>query len=637
MKLTEIKGIGEKTKNALESKGIFSCEELAMVLPSSYREISKPTKFLPNSKSITLKLCLLETPKTTFLKGRTITRSKAQDVLSGRVISLSWFNQKFASKAYKCGETYFAYGSSRANDFTVSLMKKNEQELVGMYASYKKMGIKRNVLVGAILGAIEKCGVPSQIPSEIEQKHNLYSLQSSHIICHTSKSRQELKNALHRVQLEQAVKYLQQEGNLRLQTRKQRNAIDCSALPKIISKLPFSLTNSQTKAIKDIITDLSKSLSMNRLVMGDVGSGKTLVAFVSALLFIKNGYQVAFMAPTEILAEQHYKNFIKYFGSDVKSVLLTSSQKDKAKILTEIEDGGAKIVFGTHILSIGTKFSNLGLCVIDEQQRFGVEARANLVQKSATGDTLSLSATPIPRTMLLALSGTMQSTKMEERPYSFNTKTHFVVPLKENDMWEYVKEQEKTFVVCPKIEEEESELGESEMQNSVISVEKSLKKRFGKSMVERIDGTLSKEEQDRAMQRFSSSDAKILVATTVIEVGVDVSNATTMVIMGADRFGLSSLHQLRGRIGRNGKESHCFILLGDKFSTESKKRLDFFRTHTSGFEIAEFDFSSRGAGDVFGTQQSGDYALPFNAEILEEAKAIVAEIGKQKSVLVANN
>ena len=638
MKLTEIKGIGEKSKNALESKGIFSCEELARVLPSSFKEISAPVAFYENAKAITIKVQLLEDPKTAFVKGITITRAKVQDLLSGRVITLTWFNQRFAAKAYKKDEEYVVFGSSRLNDFTVSLAKKTESELVGMYPSYKKTGIKQKVLSAAIIDSIEKCGVESIIPNKIAAKHNLASLEECHKICNTSKNKTDLAHALERIEVERAVSFLLQEGSLRLQSKCKRKPLDCSMAGEIVSCLPYNLTNSQKSAVNEIVSDLYGGSSMNRLVMGEVGSGKTLVAFIAALLFVKNGYQVAFMAPTEILAKQHYNSFNKYFGGMAKSLLVTSSIDGKKQILKEIENGAANLIFGTHILSGAVKFNNLGLCVIDEQQRFGVEARALLAQKSTTGDILSLSATPIPRSVLLSLSGVLSATKMEGRPFAFNAKTYFVGKDKENDMWQYVGSQNKAFVICPRIDEEESEIeADSDSAESVDGVTRKLQKLFGKEQVVRVDGSLQKEQQTKAMQSFSTSKAKIMVATSVVEVGVDVSDASTMVILGANKFGLSSLHQLRGRIGRNGADAHCFILLPSNLTVQAKERLDFFRTHTSGFEIAEYDFKTRGAGDAFGTKQSGEVVLPFSSKVLELSKQIVKEIGGGKSKLIASN
>ena len=636
MKLTELKGIGEKSKNALESKGIFSCEDLATFLPSSFRTISAPQAFEPNKKATTISVCLLENPKTNHIKKLTITRAKAQDTISGRVITLVWFNQSFASKAYKKDQNYIAFGSSRANDFQVSLMTKaeNKEQILGEYAVYKKTGIKRSILQNAIIQSVKSANLASFLPKWVEKSYNLNSLQQSYLALHTSKSASEIQTALERIEIEKAVEFLQNKGEfcaVKSRTRTQKIKTDAAI------NLPFELTVDQQKALADIASDLNSSESMNRLVMGEVGSGKTLVAFISAIHFIKNGYQVAFMAPTEILAQQHKASFDKFFGGEFSSCLLTSSSQCKAQIQNDVQNGAVKMIFGTHILSQSVKFNNLGLVVIDEQQRFGVETRANLVAKSATGDTLSLSATPIPRSVLLSLSGTLKTSKIKHRPFAQNVITHFVPTNRVVDMWNYIKDQGKVFVICPKIEEEDSDIFETQSAKSTKEVQKELSAFFGAQNVLRVDGSFSHEKQNQIMQEFKNTSAKILVATTVVEVGVDIKEASTIVIYNPERFGLSSLHQLRGRVGRNGAEAHCFLLEGENISAQAKERLNFFKNHNNGFEIAEYDFESRGAGDVFGTKQSGEYILPFSQKSLQIAKSILKDIKTQKRVLIASN
>ena len=636
MKLTELKGIGEKSKNALFQKGIFSCEDLAKFLPSSYREISVPQEFASNKKGITISVCLLEEPKTNHIKKLSITRAKAQDLLSNRVITLVWFNQPFAAKAYKKDQKYIAFGTSRQNDFHVSLLSKAEKsdEIIGQYAIYKKTGIKRSVLQNAIIQSIKSVKMASFLPISVEKKYNLKNLSDSYLQLHTSKSTQEIQQALKRIELEKAILFLQNEGEFCVQKNRER-VLNLNTKNEI--SLPFVLTDDQQKAVEEIKADLKKSESMNRLIMGEVGSGKTMVAFIASIYFLQAGYQVAFLAPTEILAQQHKASFDKYFSTLFKSVLLTSTTPNKNEILKDVQNGQAKMIFGTHILSQSANFSNLGLVVIDEQQRFGVETRANLIAKSVTGDTLSLSATPIPRSVLLSLSGTLKTTKIKNRPFEQNIKTHFVSPQRQPDMWDYLKNQSKLFVICPKIEEEDSDIFESNSTKSTQEIQKELGQIFGVQNVLRVDGSFSHEKQNQIMQKFIFSTAKVLVATTVVEVGVDIKDVSNIVIFNPERFGLSSLHQLRGRVGRDGKESHCFLLEGENISKEAKERLNFFKNHNNGFEIADYDFKSRGAGDAFGTKQSGEYVLPFSAETLNFAKAILKDTKAQKRVLIAPN
>lgn len=634
MQLTDIKGIGKKSKEALESKGIFSCSDLAQFVPSSYKEIKAPTSFQPNQKGTTLLAKLLEPPKTQFIKGGSITRAKAQDTLSGRIITLVWFNQRFASKAYKQNNTYAVFGNSRQNDFNVSMAKPQEKmsEMVGLYPAYKKTGINRKTLQNAIMECLNICPPQSIIPAQENQPN----LAEAYKTLHNSTNKDQLNQALKRIQLEQAVQYLLAEGKYNYAAKKRRPGLNTTSLNQILSKIPFKLTNNQNEVLSDILSDFSQPVSSNRLIMGEVGSGKTILSHIAALLAVSNGYQVAIMCPTEILAKQHHDSFKKLFDQMATTAFLTSSNPNRAQIQQQLQNGQIQVVFGTHILSNST-YKNLGLVIIDEQQRFGVETRANLVQKSQTSDTISLSATPIPRSLLLATAGTLKVSKITQRPHKIQTKTHFVGQSKEEDLWNFVEKQPKTIVVCPKIDDEDDPFNQEPQQSSVESLTAQLKKRFGPQNVLRVDGSMQPQDQQNAVYKFKTGPAKILVATTVVEVGIDIPQSNTLIIRGADRFGLSTLHQLRGRIGRNGQESHCFIMLDKNPTEQSLNRLTYFKDHNNGFDIAEYDYQTRGAGDMFGTKQSGDSSIPFSAEVFDAAQQIVSKMQNVKQTNIANN
>lgn len=637
MDLINLKGIGKKSVVALNNKGIFSCSDLAKMLPIKYYNLEQPQAFVPNKKASVIEVELVENPSTQFIKKLTITRVKAQDLNSDRVITLVWFNQRYVKNAYKQGQKYVVYGNSRQNDFLVvsAFASSAKEENLGMYPVYKKVGVSRKVLQNAILQCQEETPISSAISPDIIQDMGIISLEIAYKNVHNSKTEQQLKKALNRIELEQAVEYLLGEGNFIGQKRIVRTPFKDTGFNQFLDCLPFDLTKGQSQSINDIMQDFSKSVSTNRLILGEVGSGKTVVAFLAALVAVKNGFQVAFLAPTEILARQHYNSFNKYFSRVCSSALITSSEEGRTSAENAVKTGLVNVVFGTHVLATSTNFKNLGLVIIDEQQRFGVELRAKMVEKCVTRDCLSLTATPIPRSVLLALSGVLDTSKIEERPSVKNIKTHFIGHSREADMWQFLKEQTKVFVVCPRIEETDDPFEEQEV-SSVKALEKKLKSVFGAGEVLRVDGSMSAEEQKNVMQRFESGKERVLVATTVIEVGVDVPQANAIVICGAERFGLSTLHQLRGRVGRNGQESYCFVMLDKKPSEQTFARLSFFKDNDNGFKIAEYDFNTRGAGDVFGTRQSGESLVMFSSAVLEQATIIVKKMG-QKRVLISNN
>jgi ATP-dependent DNA helicase RecG len=345
---------------------------------------------------------------------------------------------------------------------------------------------------------------------------------------------------------------------------------------------------------------------LNLLLEGDVGCGKTIIAFLVMYFAVLNGKQAVLIAPTEILASQHYKNAQKFFADKgVQLAYLSSSvtKNDRANELNKIASGHAKCIFGTHsLLSDDVVFSNLSLVVIDEQHRFGVAQRARLENKTKGADCIVTSATPIPRTLALTLYGDLNRIVIDEMPArKAKTTTRFVPIEKENAMWEYVKNQAdldgRTFVVAPRISDEEDGV-------SAESIFEKRAKAFG-DKIALLHGKIKDSEKNRIMQDFSDGKIKVLVATTVVEVGIDVPEATTMIVYGADRFGLSQLHQLRGRVGRGEKDAYCFVL-SDTENIETKSRLDYFIKTNNGFELAEYDFKMRGAGDFLGYEQHGN-------------------------------
>ncbi len=417
--------------------------------------------------------------------------------------------------------------------------------------------------------------------------------------------------------------------------------IDKDILLSLKSYIPFSLTSAQKRALKDIFNDMKSGKQMNRLLQGDVGSGKTVIAFICGVLAVKDGYQVAFISPTEILAEQHYNNFKKMFGDDFSSCLLTGSikQKDKKYMKTLIESGDISFVFGTHaILQEDTVFKNLGFVVIDEQHRFGVLQRKVLIEKGYTPDILLMSATPIPRTLSLTFYGDLDISIIDELPPG--RKQILTQAFRQRDIqkvYELVKKEiEKGFsayFVYPLIDESDT----LDLKAATQAYEQAAAF-FGEENVGLLHGRMKSEEKQYLMQRFKNRDLKVLVSTTVIEVGVDVPHATVMVIENAERFGLSQLHQLRGRVGRGGEQSFCYLVYSDKISEDGLKRINAMVKYSDGFKLSEIDLEMRGPGDFFGTRQSGLPDLKFSniikdIDILMSAREDAFEILKDDPFL----
>ncbi|MGF1670807.1 MAG: ATP-dependent DNA helicase RecG, partial [Balneolaceae bacterium] len=390
-------------------------------------------------------------------------------------------------------------------------------------------------------------------------------------------------------------------------------------------KLPFQLTSDQKHALRDIRNDVTSGLQMSRLIQGDVGSGKTVVAAGTMLMAVDNGFQATFMAPTEILAEQHYRTLSSFFdGLDIEIRMLKGKQKTKLRrdVLTSIEGGHCNIVVGTHaVIQESVQFQNLGLAIIDEQHRFGVKQRSQILQKGNHPHLLVMSATPIPRSLAMTIYSDLDISLIREMPAGRKpVKTAIRTEKKRMDLYRFlyanIKEGGQVYFVYPLIEESEA----LDLKDATLGFEK-LKKHFPDFRIGLLHGRMESDEKESVMNSFVSGNLDILVTTTVIEVGVDVSNANVMIIEHAERFGLSQLHQLRGRIGRGTRQSYCILIPGDKISRDGRYRLQKMVETQDGFEIAEADLKLRGPGDFLGTKQSGLPDFKY-ADIVEDQKLL---------------
>ncbi|MGA1847320.1 ATP-dependent DNA helicase RecG [Deferribacter abyssi] len=418
-------------------------------------------------------------------------------------------------------------------------------------------------------------------------------------------------------------------------------SIDLNKLEEIKGYLPFKLTKSQKKVLAEIFNDMSKINQMNRLIQGDVGSGKTIVAFISGVVAVYNNYQVAVIAPTEVLAEQHFFNFTKLFGNKFKVALITgsTSKKDKDFLKEMIMKGKIDFVFGTHaLIQDNVMFHNLGLAIIDEQHRFGVIQRKLLIDKGYNPDILLMSATPIPRTLALTFYGDLDISIIDEMPPGRKPVITKAYSEKEIDkVLKFVKKEidkgHKAYFIYPLIDESDK----IELKAATVNYEK-IKTFFGENLVGLLHGKMKSDEKKEILLKFKNGDLAVLVSTTVIEVGIDVPDATVMIIENAERFGLSQLHQLRGRVGRGDLQSHCILVYSRNITEEGKKRINAMVEYNDGFKISEIDLQIRGPGDFFGTKQSGLPEFKFSnivrdVKILQKARRDAEEILKSDPFL----
>ncbi len=508
-------------------------------------------------------------------------------------------------------------------------------KFVGVYPSSEKLkncGITGKVMGRIMQGALNiSLGLQEDpLPDYILQKYNLVPLRYALRNIHFPDSAEALERARFRLKFEEL--FLLQLSLLKQRFRRSRadNGIPMpkvgEAFNKCYAALPFPLTGDQKKVITEIRDDMKSGHQMNRLLQGDVGSGKTLVAVLSALIAVGNGYQACIMAPTEVLAQQHYRNLQKYLApTGVRSALLTGSTraKERREIHAGLQDGSIGIIVGTHALLEDTVvFNRLGLAIVDEQHRFGVEQRSKLWGKTTDGrppHILVMTATPIPRTLAMTFYGDLDVSVIKELPPGRKpVKTIHGTEGKRSAMYRFLKQEiasgRQVFIVYPIIFENEK-LDYQNLENGIETIRQYFP--FPPYRIAVVHGKLDNEEKDFNMEAFAAGRADILVATTVIEVGVDVPNASVMVIESAERFGLSQLHQLRGRVGRGSEKAYCVLMTGQKMSRESKNRIELMCRTENGFEIAEEDMKMRGPGDLEGTQQSG---LPIQLNIASLAK-----------------
>ncbi len=647
-----LKGIGPHRSEVLAENGVETTRDLLHYFPRRYLDrtsVVAVRDLVEGGPPVTL----VGTVRATgVVPSRRRKRFEVliEDPYGGRVKCV-WFQQvAWISKVFSVDDRVAIHGRpqmyGRVFSFSHPDFDKLDDDgpaldtgrIIALYrgsASLQKAGLTSRAFRRVIHNLFKQRGenIPEILPEWIRNEHKLMDGRVALRAAHFPHSRTELQQATERLKFEELF-FIQMMLALTRQSQQQSSGPAFEPPGPLTSRflsetLPFTLTGGQKAALEDIVADTTSGRQMSRLVQGDVGSGKTVVAVAALLHAIDSGYQGAFMAPTEILAEQHYANLIRYLhplGIKTDVLLGRQSKKEREQVLAGIKTGRTHIVVGTHaIIQDGVDFRKLGLAVIDEQHRFGVMQRAKMFAKGQKPHQLLMTATPIPRSLAMTLYGDLDVSIIRDMPPGRTpVDTRLFFDNRRNDMYDFVRTQiadgRQVYVVYPLVEESEK----LDLKDAQSGCEH-LRVSFPDCTVDLVHGRMKPVEKDRAMGTFRKGKTDILVATTVIEVGVDIPNATVMVIEHAERFGLSQLHQLRGRVGRGSEQSYCLLMADYKRSAESRERLEAMVRTSDGFEISEIDLKIRGAGDFFGTRQSGlpDLRiadLTTDLDILERAR-----------------
>lgn len=639
-----LKGVGEKRAGLLNKLGIFTIEQLFEYYPRDYRDFSQEmlVSDCESGENACIKATLISNVKEHMVR-RGMTLYKCDFTDGKTVIHATLFNQKFLAKSLKIYEDYILFGKIEKR---LSFAEMNSPQILpakdnaGIHPVYRATEKLSSAAIEKLVRtALEQHGEFAEtLPQEIRQKYDLIDLTAAMRNIHFPNSFELLAAARKRLIFEELLTL--QLGLLKLKSKKRREShirIINDFTQEFLHLLPFSPTGAQLRAVKDCVADMQGKYPMNRLLQGDVGSGKTAVAAGVIYTAVKNGFQCALMAPTEILANQHYETLSNLLGgAGIKTELLTGSTPaaEKRRIKAALACGEAQLAIGTHaLIQKDVDFKNLGLVITDEQHRFGVNQRASLAEKGSEVHTLVMSATPIPRTLALMIYGDLDISILDELPPGRQKiRTDVVDSRYHKRLYEFVKKQiaagQQAYIVCPLVE-----AGESDLLPAEEYAEQLANGAFKGINLGVLHGKMNSKSKERVMAGFVSGHIKILVATTVVEVGVDVPNASVMIIENAERFGLSQLHQLRGRVGRGKVQSYC-VLVSDSESETARERLQIMKKYSDGFKIADEDLKQRGPGDFFGNRQHGLPELKIadmlsNTEILAECRRCADDILKE--------
>ena len=615
MKLSMLRSIGEKREKDFNKLGIYEAEDLIRFYPRAYLDLTERTSLKTAYHNDVVLVACEVTRVMPVNYGNKRKMVKAFCSQNGFPFTVVWFNQPYVAQKLKAGE-YLFYGRVQNKFGQISLVNPTFEELdknyrlKGIVPVYSLKGsLSQKIVRTAIKEALQKCDLSSAIPWQIRQKYDLAPLEAAYHQIHNPTDMQSKDNAAERIALEEyfvlisAFKII--KGG-KEEVRLHNYTVSAKEVKEFAGRFGFEFTDGQKNAVNEIFENLYSPTRMNRLVQGDVGSGKTAVALCGIFMAVKSGYTAAYLSPTEVLAAQNYAVLQKYFPEYKVGYLAGGmSAKEKREIKTALKNGEIDILCGTHAIFQGdVEIPKLSFIVCDEQHRFGVAQRNALAEKGEGVDMLVMSATPIPRTLSLIFYGDLDVTTITDKPKARQEISTSIIPeYKYGDMLEYIRKEaesgKQAYFVCAKIDDDE----EGAIM-SVTELYEELKNRLPTVRFGLLHGRMKDKEKAEIMTAFKEKKFDCLVSTTVIEVGVDVPNATMMIIYNAERFGLSQLHQLRGRVGRGAEKSYCFLLMGADGDT-ARERLNTLKESTDGFKIAEKDLEMRGGGDFFGTRQSG--------------------------------
>ena len=649
MNLIKVKGIGEKTEKIFNKLNIFSVEDLIHYYPKNYDIYKEPIAAdeIDNEIIAAIEGEVIKNVEIKIVRNLQVISTTIKDK-KGNQIKVKWFNMPFLRSTLKISSKYVfrgrvnkGFGTLEMEQPQIYTLGKYYEKLMEMQPIYGlTKGLTNNAVIKAVKNSFDtNLEIYEFLEDEQLKEYDLIENRLAIRLIHFPKNLEEYQKARKRIVFNEFFEFIYRMRKLKENDIVVNNNYiikDNSLSDKIIDGLPYTLTNAQKKVICQIRNDIKSERAMQRLIQGDVGSGKTIIAFLTMLDIARHGYQGVLMAPTEVLAKQHYINLLELLEKnniDISVELLTGSTTSASKknIYSKLEKGEVSLIIGTHaVFQDKVKYKNLALVITDEQHRFGVVQRGKLKQKGYNPHVLVMSATPIPRTLAIILYGDLDISIIDELPASRQKIKNCVISKDERaKAYKFIdKELEKNrqvYVICPMVDESDT----MECEN-VIEYSKILKNNLAKNVViEYLHGKMRPQEKNEIMHRFSENEINVLVSTTVIEVGINVQNATVMMVENAERFGLASLHQLRGRVGRGEHQSYCIFVSSSK-NKDKLKRLEILNKYNDGFKIASEDLKLRGPGDFFGIRQSGD--MEFNlgdiytdGNILETASKAVDE------------
>lgn len=642
-----VKGVGPKLKERLNKVGIFTVLDLLLYFPRDYEFLNDDISLNGDtSDEKAILKCKAKSYGSSIRTRNGKTLTTINFTYNNLKVIGKWFNQPYIKRNFILGNEYNLMGKFKKVNNTLEVInplipckEANKSEILPIYTL--KNGLTNKILVKLINEILKNMIIKENLPDEIVKKYKLISLDKAIRSIHFPEGRGELQSAINRLKFQELFTYSLKIIMMKAHIKKENSGISFKMSPllkDLKESLPYTLTNAQSRTLREILLDQKRNIAMNRLVQGDVGSGKTLVALISMFNVYMNGYQTVLMAPTEILANQHYaeaKKYLDQFGVDIELLTGSTKEKEKKRIKEKIASGKEIMLIGTHaLIQDDVELNNLGLVVTDEQHRFGVEQRSRLINKNKRADVLVMTATPIPRTLSLYLYSDLDISIIDELPPGRKPIDTMLVDMNQrmkayNFALKEVEKGRQFYIVSPLIEE-----NEKLNLNSVEKIYEELKNGIFKDVrIEILHGKMAGKDKDKIINTFKNGEIKGIISTTVIEVGVNVPNSTMMIIENAERFGLAQLHQLRGRVGRGEHKSYCILIANTK-NDITRRRMEIMTESSDGFYIAEEDLKLRGAGEVFGMRQHGDEGFIL-ANVVDDIN--ILKCANHEAKLIVNN